>query len=244
MFGRSQGKKPYQEIIPNFYYFAEGAMLDCNIYAILNKKKKITLIDLGNGLSFSALQKAFDELGWKKEDVESIIITHDHLDHLMGIYKIINATSGETPIIYGHPYTIEMLNRGNEEEIVPPLFGVNANTFQIEVNPINNTKPLSESEMLSIGSFSFRILYTPGHSKGSICLYEPNKKILIAGDVVFPNGSFGRYDFPGCSLSDLKKSIAKLAELDVEYLCAGHMTPVQRNANHHLKLSLRNINMM
>ena len=244
MFGRMQSKKPHREVVPNFYYFGEGPMLDCNIYALRKKNGKITLFDLGNGLSFSALSKSFTDLGWKIEDVEDVFITHDHLDHLMGLYKLMENFSENPPIIYGHPYTIDMIKRGDEKEIVPRLFNVSPSTFDITIKPLSNVQKISESESISFDNFTFDVFFTPGHSQGSICLYEPDKKLLIAGDVVFPNGSFGRYDFPGCSLSDLKNSIAKLEKLDVNYLCAGHMAPVQNEANRHLKQSLKNIQMM
>jgi glyoxylase-like metal-dependent hydrolase (beta-lactamase superfamily II) len=68
-----------------------------------------------------------------------------------------------------------------------------------------------------------QVIHTPGHSPGSICLYWPDNKILISGDVVF-SGSIGRTDFPSGSLSVLKKSIDKLAQLDAECLVPGHNT--------------------
>jgi glyoxylase-like metal-dependent hydrolase (beta-lactamase superfamily II) len=68
-----------------------------------------------------------------------------------------------------------------------------------------------------------QVLHTPGHSPGSVCLYWPDKKLLITGDVVF-YGSIGRTDFPSGSLSLLKRSIDKLSQLDVECLVPGHST--------------------
>ena len=97
---------------------------------------------------------------------------------------------------------------------------------------------------IKIGDSDFQFLYTPGHSPGSICLYDQKTRSLFSGDTVFSYGSFGRYDFPGGSLSMLKQSIKRLAELDVEILASGHMTPVTRMANESIKLSYRNISMM
>ena len=68
-----------------------------------------------------------------------------------------------------------------------------------------------------------KVLLTPGHSPGSVCLYLEKDKILISGDVVFA-GSVGRTDFPGGSPSLLRKSIDELSQLDVEYLVPGHST--------------------
>ncbi|MCL0056482.1 MBL fold metallo-hydrolase, partial [Dehalococcoidia bacterium] len=70
---------------------------------------------------------------------------------------------------------------------------------------------------------NLQIIHTPGHSPGSICIYSPENKVLITGDVVF-NGSVGRTDLPGGDSRTLKQSIEKLSELDVEYLLPGHST--------------------
>ncbi len=244
MFGRIQSKKPYKEILPNFYYFSEGTMLDCNIYGIKTPQGKIALIDMGNGLSYPALKESFHEIGWSIQDVDTVILTHDHLDHLMGLYKLFEDLDKHPPKVYGHPYTITMLEKGNENEIIPPLFGVSAHTFNITVIPLQNGYQFTENETLAIGDYTFDIKFCPGHSIGSVCLIEKTHKLLISGDVVFPEGSFGRYDFPGCSLRDLKQSIATLAGIDTEILCAGHMPPVLKQAKAQIQRSFRNISMM
>jgi glyoxylase-like metal-dependent hydrolase (beta-lactamase superfamily II) len=79
---------------------------------------------------------------------------------------------------------------------------------------------LQEGDLV-IGDKTFRVILTPGHSPGSICLYWPEKKVLFTGDVVFSQ-SIGRTDLPGGSGKQLKESISRLAELDVEVLCPGH----------------------
>ena len=84
---------------------------------------------------------------------------------------------------------------------------------------------LQEGE-LTLGKqhvLNLQVLHTPGHSPGSVCLYCPDTKVLITGDVVF-FGSIGRTDFPGGSLATLMQSIDKLSTLDVEYVLPGHST--------------------
>jgi hydroxyacylglutathione hydrolase len=74
---------------------------------------------------------------------------------------------------------------------------------------------------LTLGKIDLQIYHTPGHSPGSICLYWPEKKTLISGDVVFSGGE-GRTDLPGGDADQLKHSIQRLAELDVEIFLPGH----------------------
>ena len=74
---------------------------------------------------------------------------------------------------------------------------------------------------LTLGDKTFLVITTPGHSPGSICLYEPKEKVLISGDTVFYLG-VGRTDLPGGDPDRLAASIKKLSRLDVEYLIPGH----------------------
>jgi len=88
---------------------------------------------------------------------------------------------------------------------------------------------LKEGE-LKLGSKSFQVIHTPGHSPGSISLYWPEKKALFTGDVVFPMG-VGRTDFPGGDGALLRDSIERLARLDAEYLLSGHGEVIKGRQN-------------
>jgi len=71
------------------------------------------------------------------------------------------------------------------------------------------------------GETKLNIIHSPGHSPGHITIYWPLEKVLIAGDVIF-YGSTGRVDLPGGSARQLKQSIERLSEMDIEYLLCGH----------------------
>ena len=100
---------------------------------------------------------------------------------------------------------------------------------------------LNEGNEIQIGDEIFQVLHTPGHTPGCICLYSKISKSLISGDTVFSHGSFGRFDFPGGSFEQLKKSINRLATLDVENLYPGHESYIEGGGNKHLALTLKNI---
>ncbi len=74
---------------------------------------------------------------------------------------------------------------------------------------------------LQLGTKRFQVLYTPGHSPGSICLYWQDRKVLLSGDTLFYMG-VGRTDLPGGDSRTLAQSIARLSKLDIEYLVPGH----------------------
>jgi glyoxylase-like metal-dependent hydrolase (beta-lactamase superfamily II) len=97
------------------------------------------------------------------------------------------------------------------------MFGMDAPVFKVDYY-------LKEGDTdITVNGSNIKILLTPGHSPGSICLYIPHDKLLIAGDVVFFM-SVGRTDFPGGNIGLLKESIDRLMKLDVEYLLPGHNT--------------------
>ena len=106
---------------------------------------------------------------------------------------------------------------------------------------INADIRLDDNEEIKIGDNLFKVIYTPGHSNGSICLYDKNTKSMFSGDTIFLYGSFGRYDFPGGNLELLKKSIEKLAIMDIHNLYPGHESYIEKNGNKHVKMSYENI---
>jgi glyoxylase-like metal-dependent hydrolase (beta-lactamase superfamily II) len=79
-----------------------------------------------------------------------------------------------------------------------------------------------------------RVIHTPGHTPGSICLYAESERGLISGDTVFTDGAFGRYDFIGGSRTDLGQSLERLSRLDVEGLYPGHGEPVNSGGGRHI----------
>lgn len=84
------------------------------------------------------------------------------------------------------------------------------NSYGFEVEPSTAERELKEGEQLRIGTLVFDVLHTPGHTEGSVCLYEERHALLFAGDVLFA-GSYGRTDLPGGSDEAMVASLARLA---------------------------------
>ncbi|MBN2517601.1 MAG: MBL fold metallo-hydrolase, partial [Candidatus Altiarchaeota archaeon] len=80
---------------------------------------------------------------------------------------------------------------------------------------------LEHEELLDFGGVELQVLLTPGHTPGSICLYNEEEKILISGDTVFAQG-FGRYDLVGGDREQLKRSLKELSKLEIKELYPGH----------------------
>ena len=170
---------------------------NCNTY-LIDADKKI-LIDPGHLHLFSPIERELKKLKITPDQIDVVIATHGHPDHLEAAGKFKKPTL----------FAMNQEEHALISELAAGYFKVPEADFF-----------LTEGD-LTIGKLYFRVLVTPGHSPGSICLYWPDRKVLFTGDVVF-NQSIGRTDLPGGSSGDLKKSIIRLSKLDVEYLLTGH----------------------
>ena len=228
-----------RSVIKNIYYFGESPMLDCNQFILVDYETgDLTLFDSGNGLSLQGLFEGMGNLGLKYQKITRIFLTHEHVDHVLGLYPLIKLLKENPPLIYAFGETATILREGIESKIFPGNLGINPKMFGLEIIPLDIVD-LNLDEFIQIGSeFAFKVYHTPGHSHGSVCYYEETKKILIPGDLVFTGGSFGRYDFPGGSLDTLTKSIKFVNELDVKYLLPGHMG-ISDNGNQQIDYSYK-----
>jgi glyoxylase-like metal-dependent hydrolase (beta-lactamase superfamily II) len=95
--------------------------------------------------------------------------------------------------------------------------------FGVEREPIEVTRVLKDGDTIDTGTHLFRVIETPGHTDGSICLYEENVRILFSGDTLFDDGILGRTDLPTGSEAQMKESINKLSSLNVDVLLPGHV---------------------
>jgi glyoxylase-like metal-dependent hydrolase (beta-lactamase superfamily II) len=153
-----------------------------------------------------------------KLTVKQILITHAHIDHIAGAARL-QALTG-APILYNQ----------NDLPLVK-MMAVQAGWLGVEtpeVRPPDDT--LDDGKLIAIGAvgngppaLSGSILYTPGHTQGSVCLYLPAQNLLLAGDTLFA-GSVGRTDLPGGDGPTLLRSIHnKLLPLpDATVVLPGH----------------------
>jgi hydroxyacylglutathione hydrolase len=119
--------------------------------------------------------------------------SHGHIDHVFDDAPL-KRTSGAPLAI--HPDDAYRLS--------------GANSYGFELEPVTAERDLREGEQLRIGDLVFDVLHTPGHTEGSVCLYEERQALLLSGDVLFA-GSYGRTDLPGGSDEAMVASLARLA---------------------------------
>ncbi|KXB07577.1 hypothetical protein AKJ54_00060 [candidate division MSBL1 archaeon SCGC-AAA382K21] len=203
----------------------EGQGFDSNIFLI--KNDKIVLVDAGTGLNSKRVDQKFREFGIKPEEIDILVNTHCHVDHSGGDSNILEASNCE--LMTSKP-AAEALRTADGEATLGRRFG-------LKIEPLEVSRVLEEGDEIELGKSTLKILSTPGHSNGSISLYEPREKALFSGDVVF-RGGIGRTDFPTSDPRAMKKSLQKLSKLDVEKLYPGHGPIAEEDAKKHLEFAL------
>ncbi len=170
--------------------------VDSNVY-FLDFKEKI-VIDTGPKAYRSVVE---EELGKKisLDKVDRVIFTHLHYDHSGNFNLFPNAK------FYASAEEIKLLEKNKMYAIGDPLL---ARGFKVKLNVLKDC-------------FGLKVISTPGHTKGSICLYYAKGKVLFSGDTLFFNG-FGRIDFPFSDPGRMDESLEKLKGIGYKILAPGH----------------------
>ena len=178
---------------------------NCNTYVI--DGEMTVLIDPGHSRHLKQVFHQMEEDGLSPEKIELVIVTHSHPDHMEGV-----------EVFLDKPVRIAM---GQEEEryllesgkILFDMMGMPLPKIRIDFY-------LKEGE-LRLGSQTFHVYQSPGHSPGSLTIYWPERKVLFTGDLIF-HGGIGRTDFQEGNSKLLMESIEKMSTLDTELLLPGH----------------------
>ena len=195
------------EITKNVHGFLWQSMTENNCNAYLINGPTPILIDPGHVRLFSHVENGLQDLGMSLNDIGLVICTHAHPDHIEGI-RLFNR---QTTRIAFHESAWQLIRKMGRHA------GLHSNTEQ---HPYAPDFFLKEG-MLDINGIELSIMHTPGHSPGSISIYQPENRYLFTGDLIFQEG-VGRTDLPGGDGNLLKASIQRLMDLDVEYLLPGH----------------------
>lgn len=184
---------------------------NCNTYLIDGSVR--ILIDPGHIMHFDHVRNGLAELGLGIDDVHVVIVTHAHPDHI----EAVRLFKGGSAKIAMHEMAWQLI------ESFGPMIDPN-----MDVNALRPDVFLGEGKT-EMGDAALEVIHTPGHSPGSVSLYWPEKKALFAGDLIFEEG-IGRTDIPGGDGAQLKESIRRVAELDIELLLPGHGGVIQGKA--------------
>lgn len=165
--------------------------LEVNCYILADPETKEAFV-IDPGGDADNIRRAVEAGGLK---VKYIVNTHGHFDHVGADGSLRKAFEGSELAIHG--LDSRLLSEAHEHGVI---FGA-----KLERQPAPDIV-LEDGEVLSAGSLRLRVIHTPGHTRGGVCLYEEKEGLLFTGDTLFA-GSVGRTDFPGGSFEDLMGSI-------------------------------------
>jgi glyoxylase-like metal-dependent hydrolase (beta-lactamase superfamily II) len=195
------------KVFKNLHAFIWQSMTtnNCNAYLIDGPLR--VLIDPGHSRLFDPVAQGLKQLGLTITDIDLIICTHAHPDHIEAVQ------------LFKDIPTLSTLHK-DEWQWAATIGKQMSAAFGIDMDSIKPDFFLKEGD-LTLDGIELSIFHTPGHSPGSVTLYWPAQKALFTGDLVFKEG-LGRTDLPGGDGSKLKESIQRLTDLDVEWLLPGH----------------------
>lgn len=179
------------------YKFSVGA-LSTNSYLCVDEATQKAFITDPGGNADRLLSAIKD----KNAVLEYVILTHGHFDHILALNEII-AETGARVLIHG-------LDAGM---LLDPSLSLLSRFSTRDVKFSAADRLLCDGDVITLGSSEIKVIHTPGHTPGSICLLVGND--LISGDTLFRE-SIGRSDFPGGDFATLLSSLQKIAKVNVK----------------------------
>jgi glyoxylase-like metal-dependent hydrolase (beta-lactamase superfamily II) len=198
---------------------------DSTIYYVASEKPVI--IDTGTGRRNEEILEKLN--GLKALDkVEKIILTHNHADHSGGAADLSEELG--VPVL-AHELDGIAVAEGNSELTGAVMFGFDMKKLEVTY--------LKADDTIDCGDVKFEVIHTPGHSPGSITLYDKQTKSIFCGDLAFMDGGVGRWDLPGGDYRELVRSYEKIIKLELENFYPGHGPGAEGSADEYVKLSYK-----
>lgn len=163
------------DLLQDGIFRIRGRSRGSHSYVIRGSKGNM-LIDSGLDSNFAALKESLHTIGMKVRDIDIVVNTHEHFDHIGA-----NRYFQDSSIIAAHRFAANKMSF--DDRYVTLYKSGDANDIRLHVHLW-----LESRSRLDLGSLTFDVIHTPGHTSGSICIYEPERRILFTGDTLFAGG--------------------------------------------------------
>ena len=201
----------------------ENRGLVTNCYIIVDEETKETLvIDPG-----AEVEKIIDMLNILEAKVKYIFLTHCHADHIGALDSLKEAKGGKI-----------LISREDSVGLYDPT--INLAYYTETHNPeLEADSRVDDGDVIHVGNIEFKVISTPGHTKGGLCLYCEKENMIFTGDTIF-SGSWGRTDLPTGNIEEIMDSIINkilvLPDETIIYPGHGRSTMVGDEKPIYLKL--------
>ncbi|MDK2870520.1 MAG: hydroxyacylglutathione hydrolase [Pyrococcus sp.] len=188
-----------------------GIHLDSNVY-FLKSGSELLIVDTGTGVYWNRYLDVAKREGWL-QGVSRVVIfnTHEHFDHVGGNLIFKEKLNAE---FASHILTAKVLEEGDDYVIFSYYYGRKFEPHKVDIK-------LEDGEKVKVGKVKLTLIHTPGHTRGSSCLYYEEERIMFTGDTVFA-GTYGRTDLPTGSQEKIVESLELLRDFDVRLGLPGH----------------------
>lgn len=193
----------------------------------------LILIDTGARGSAAAILEGIASIGRRPEDVREIVLTHYHDDHVGGAVELV-ARSGARVLAHR---TEAPVIEGRQPQLPPKLEEFEVALAASIMPNVPRADPVGVDQQLEDGDAALGgvVMHVPGHTAGSIALYDETAKLLFTGDTIASHAGAPILGVFNVDRGQTIASLKRLAELDVDVACFGHGEPLVGDAGARLR---------
>jgi len=228
-----------KQIIPGLYTFT--GLLIGRVY-LIEDPDGLTLVDAGVSLVTRRIIKQLQAAGYMPRDVKRILVTHAHPDHVGGLPALKRLTGADVlasaldrPVVEGR----KPVPRSEKAKMTVLSRAMNPIPIKLRGTPVD--REIGEGDALDVMG-GLQVLATPGHTPGHLSFWQPEKRVLICGDVMV-SALWLRLPAPAYTvdMAENKRSIRRLAGLEPSVACLGHGFPLTRNTAEKINAFARSL---
>jgi glyoxylase-like metal-dependent hydrolase (beta-lactamase superfamily II) len=229
------------EILPDVYRMTDLRM--ANVYLLVTGED-LFLVDSGMPGDVKQIEAQMQEQGFALSALRTIVLTHAHVDHVGSVPELVRRSGAQ---VLAHAQEVPYVERTQSlpaASLPRRIMNWFSERMMGRQPACHVDRALEDGETVAaLGGL--HVLHTPGHTPGSICLYQPERQILFTGDTLFNRNPMtdrrGLQLPPSMLITDraaLLASVRRLADLPVQVLCAGHGAPILEGASDQIRTLL------